>query len=232
MEYVAPTFGRSFKLDLRKYFGPDDGPRIVDEILRRVGEEPVVVLGYGAMGVAYGLPSGRVLKVTSDEGELRALNRLRGLDKRNLIRVFDAFQVSSKMGPMGVIVREDAGEIIDEAARYSRLASHLREIQQATATVYRDHEGKMPDAEAHWLAMLYASEALTEGAYATLWPDEQALIPEIQKALQALLEEHIFATDVSPRNIGLHDGEAIIFDPSFATVEGLSRPVDLAGQRR
>lgn len=231
MLYVAPGSGTGFKMDLYRFFGEDEGREITAKILRRIGEEPVVVLGSGVMGVAYGLPSGRVLKLTSDEGELLAMNRLKGLEKPNLIRVFDAFQVPSKMGPMGVIVREDAGEVIGETPRYSRLATHLREVQQKAMDEFEFLQEQMPEAEAHWTAMIAAADALTAGAYRDLMPDEQALIPEIRKALLALLEERIFVIDVSPGNIAIRDGEAVVFDPSFATVQGPRRAIDMAGHR-
>lgn len=108
-------------------YRPNDAAVVREKILRRVGEAPAVFLGAGSMGVAYGLPSGKVLKLTRDPSEVEALSVMQGAQHPNLIQVFDAFYAvdnSTHLMPMGVgvVVRESIDSTVRQAPAFDKLA--------------------------------------------------------------------------------------------------------------
>lgn len=231
---IGPTIYKDELPDaLVRDLGPREALQVSEKIFSRIKERPVQILGSGTMGVAYLLPSGKVLKLTSDEDEVDAMNLMK--EKRgtpNLLSVYDVFTVKTSRGPMGVIVRDDAGDSIQSLhERYPFLSGFLTILQDQAAEVYYDRRREVGNKEARWEAMLFYAQALMDDDYREhLRPEELALLPDIAKAVHALMEIGVYTIDLLPDNIAIRDGEIFVFDPGFGDVEE-KRPVDMAGRR-
>lgn len=205
------------KAALQDIFGPA-AARLYPRILERVREEPVRHLGEGEKGVAYLLPSGRVLKLTADPDEVRAVALLVGRDLRNVVRVHDAFAVRDGETGVGIIVRNAVDAVLGEAGRYPNLVTHLRFSVTMANEFYRKRRKELHVREALWEAMLFLAETVEGEPARTLDHHERALIPGILNAVRELNGAAIYTIDFGPGNIGLVDGEPVLFDLSNASV--------------
>lgn len=221
---------------------------VADKIYRRivdkVGEEPVTVLGSGDKGVVYGLPSGKVLKVTSDEGELRAMNLLRGRRHPNLAQVFDVFVVpipgseeawkkpgAQKRG-VGVIVREAVDDTISDSGAYRALDRRLRENTfRGNDTFIRRRQSVGP-RQALWEAMIQFTQDLDEDPDKDMLPTDRRLVPGIKDALEELLALGIYVVDVKGSNVGLIEDRPVLFDLSLASVPEEAPDIELGRPKR
>lgn len=199
-------------------------------IVRRIGEEPVTVLGHGDMGTAYGLMSGKVLKITSDEGELRAMNLLKGARNENIVQVFDVFRVpllpegsdASKLAKgadsLGVIVREAVDMTISESPVHRKLATLLLFSRARALDIYRERETQAGPRQAAWGAMLSFMDLLHGEDREDLSRTEKDAVDGITNGLQGLWELGIYTLDIKASNVGLIGLRPVLFDISLASV--------------
>jgi hypothetical protein len=92
------------------------GQALTQKVLKRVGSRPTSVLGVGAMGVAFSLDSGRVLKLTRDRDEVEAAQALRDRHHPNVTRFYDTFIARNGVG-IGIVVR---GAVDQNVARLGK----------------------------------------------------------------------------------------------------------------
>lgn len=203
-------------------------------IVRRVGEEPVTVLGHGNYGVIYGLPSGKVLKVTSDEGELRAMNLLRRANHPNLVQVFDVFLVPLESEPdaLGVIVRESVDRSLQDTPGLGSLNRTLRMAVLMADGVFRDLRSAMHPRQALWQAMLSFKDELADHEGEEFSAVEKVLSEGIEAGIDELLRREIFVLDLGPSNVGLIEGRPVLFDLSLASVPEESPDLELGRRER
>lgn len=219
--------------------GRDAARGVYDRIVHCIGEEPVTVLGSGDRGVAYGLPSGKVLKITSDEGELRAMNLLRGHAQPNLVQVFDVFFVpvpgaelvpagSPKRG-VGAIVREAVDDTVAESGgAYRKLDSLLRELTVVGNDYFlKRRRGGTHERQAAWEAMIHVRERLAEEPPKNLMPGDRMLLPGILAAIDELINLGIYVVDFQGSNVGLILGRPALFDLSLASVPKTAPDIEL-----
>lgn len=238
-ELVKPGRKELLLEGLDQVLGREAARSVYDRIVHRIGEEPVTVLGAGDRGVAYGLPSGKVLKITSDEGELRAMNLLRGHGQPNLVQVFDAFFVpvpgaelipvgTPKRG-VGAIVREAVDDTVaDSGGAYRKLDSLLRELTISGNDLFiRRRKGGMPERQAAWEAMIHIRERLADEPPKELMPGDRLLLPGILAAIDELLNLGIYVVDFQGSNVGLILGRPALFDLSLASVPKTSPDIQL-----
>lgn len=194
----------------RHSFGDVYGKSLYKKIVDRIGEEPESELGHGMAGVAYLLPSGKCLKVTSSVGELQAMQILKGVRHPNLVHVYDVFAVKDGGRGVGIVLRDTVDEIIYEILDEGQ--KRLLNIAKTNAGMkYGDliHDGA--DEE----------EALEAGmkaylSYLRKWRRER-LFSGIISGVEKLRKLGILGIDFHEFNIGV-DGEhtsderAVIFD--------------------
>jgi hypothetical protein len=218
---------------LSRAIGQGEGDTIYRKIVARVGEEPVTVLGYGEQGVVYGLPSGKVLKVTSDEGELLAMNLLKGRRHPNLVQVFDVFRIALRdpLMTVGVILREAVDGSIATAGIYRDLDRLLLTAVIQANQLYNVRVKKVPPRQALWEAMTFFSQEIETRAEEDLKPWEQELLPGIAAAIEELHRLGIYMLDFKSTNFGLIDGKPALFDLSIASVPEDAPALEL-GRRR
>lgn len=232
------------KEGLKREFGGKSfvSDRIYDRIAKRVGEEPVTILGYGDKGVAYGLPSGKVLKVTSDEGELRAMNLLRGRRHANLVQVFDVFVVpvpgseeareggdGVKKG-VGVIVREAVDNTLSDMDAFRALDRLLRMAMVLASDHYSGRSGKVGPRQALWEAMMQFKQELEQDE--DLSSVEKIIIFGIEAGIDALMDLGIYVLDLKGTNVGVILGRPVLFDLSMASVPKDSPGLELGKPKR
>jgi len=97
-------------------------------------------LGSGDMGVAYEIDGSRVLKVTTDEGEARAAQRIKGkTDFRHVVRIYDVFQLRSvtNYAVFGIIEEKLQKISPEEEKQIWRIKNFLRdpELIKSAATL-------------------------------------------------------------------------------------------------
>lgn len=194
----------------RAGYHPNDAVRVRKKILRRVGEAPVVVLGVGFNGVVYGLPSGKVLKLTRDPSEVEALSVMKDVQHRHLIQVFDAFYaVDDPAHPrpkgVGVIVRES----IDSTLFYARDLLYRAAARAASVAFETDDLCKGMNAYSAYL------QAAVEVHYL-----QEVLVEAVLSAVEKLRELGICTYDLGPDNIGLIAGRPVLYDVGMASVKG------------
>lgn len=213
--------------------GTQKGEDAYWRIVRRIGEEPVTVLGHGEYGVVYGLLSGKVLKVTSDEGELLAMNLLKGRKHPNIAQVFDVFQVPiiGSNQSAGVVVRESVDGTLADAGHSPRLVRLLMLAVVLANDVYRKKLETGTSRQAIQAAMAFFENEIVGPAAANLMPWERAFLPGIGRAIGELHELGIYVLDLKATNIGLIDQQPVLFDLSRASVP-LEAPDLELGRRR
>lgn len=215
---MKPPGGMLLRQGLETRLGPAEAADAYARILARVGEEPVTVLGEGERGVVYGLPSGKVLKVTSDEGELRAMNLLKGRKHPNIVQVFDVFRLElSSGGNLGVILREAVDGSLEAAGAYRDLDQMMFMAVHHAQDLYRVRIKKVPPRQALWEAMLSFAKEL-EDAEEDLKPWSRMLLPGIARAIEELQDLGIYMLDLKASNIGLINDDPVLFDISLASV--------------
>lgn len=217
---IFPNRKLSLLEGLKEGLGETLGADAYWRIVRRIGVEPVTVLGAGLWGVAYGLPSGMVLKVTSDYGELLAMNLLRGQHFPNIVRVFEVFRVPALSGgrSVGVVLEEAVEEVLSRDPNYALLQTHLAVTVVVANDAYRDGVKRLSPREAADQAMSVFAQELTTAAPVELTPWERDLIPGILQAIEDLRTLGIYSIDFSGSNIGLIAGRPVVFDLSQASV--------------
>lgn len=204
---------------LGNIFGKKAAPEIHEKVIRRVKEEPVQELGAGEKGVAYLLPSGRVLKLTADEDELRAAALIRGKDVPNVVRIHDAFYVREGDSGTGVIVRDAVDEALGWSGRYPNLASLLRFSVVLANDVFIQRSGAYDDERrALRDAMGFLADEIRDPKTHRLDAHERALVPGILAAMAALDKLGIYTIDLAPNNLGVTEGRPVVFDLSNASV--------------
>lgn len=92
------------------------GVAMAEKILKRVKSRVTGVLGAGAMGVAFQLENGRVLKLTRDHDELEAAQVLMSKRHPNVIRFYDVFIARNGLGT-GIVVRGSVDQNVAQLAR-------------------------------------------------------------------------------------------------------------------
>jgi len=205
----------SFEDAIGPHYGyrPNDAAVVREKILRRVGEAPVVFLGAGSMGVAYGLPSGKVLKLTRDPSEVGALSVMRGAQHPNLIQVFDAFYaVNDPTHPMpmgvGVVVRESIDSTARQVPAFDKLARLF-----GWASVSGASAGDFCKGMDAYVARL---DAVAHG----LNTIERVFVEGVLAAVAKLRELGICTYDLSQDNIGIIAGRPVLYDVGAASVTG------------
>jgi hypothetical protein len=205
-------------------------------VIERLGDEPLVELGFGQMGVVYGLYgllSGRVLKWTADRDELLAMNQLQGLRLPNVVQVFDVFRVplgESSTSSLGFIVRESVDHVLTELGTYPNLARLLRFAVAAASDAYRAFDGVERDSLKH--SMNHFKKILRSSANEALEDWEMKLIPGIIQGIDDLEAHGIYLHDLGPSNIGLIEDRPVLFDLSYASVPEETRDLAMGRGRR
>lgn len=205
-------------------------------ILDRIREAPIRTLGSGVKGIAYLLPSGRVLKITSDDSELRAMETMRRAGANgNLVKVYDVFVAKVGRKFTGVVLREAADHTIDEIPELHNAAAVIRLANEEASDVYGS-EIELGGDEAEDVAMREATSALigvledTELHYEGktrlyLSDDEGEVLRQLADAVQALKNIGILGFDFDPRNVGVNDGRVLVFDVGMVTTPDVEIPV-------
>jgi hypothetical protein len=205
--------------------GYDPGPAraIKGKILARIGEYPVAFLGFGEMGVAYGLPSGKVLKLTEDRTEVEAMAAVRKASHPNLIQVFDAFfavddpEDPSPIG-VGVVVRESVDMTLLEVPEAHKIRLVLFEVVDKAI---RETELLLDRC-----AGMAVFSGLLAAAGEELTSVERFILDGIQEGISALRSLGVCSVDFGPGNVGLIAGRPVLFDVGMAKVRDVK--VDIA----
>lgn len=232
--FIKPRDFVLLREGLGSEIGKEEGEEVTRKIVARVGEEPITVLGQGQCGVAYGLPSGKVLKVTSDEGELLAMNLLKGRRHPSIVQVFDVFRVAlqNSKKTVGVILREAVDGTISDAGIYQNLGRLLMETVVHASDLYDVRKRKVSPRQALWEAMIFFAKAIEDRAEEDLKPWEQRLLPGIARGIEELHKLGIYMLDLKATNIGLIDQEPVLFDISKASVPEAAPELDLGRRGR
>lgn len=196
---------------------PGRGVELYEKLVARIGEEPVVLLGIGHMGVAFGLPSGRVLKFTKDLHELEAASFLsRHHPHRNVARFYDVVLAQGSSGAVGVVMRDGVNEIVEDIGELAGLAETLRGITGDAARLFRvtlgpeyrgDRRAAMRGAMEFFLEM-FADVEFDD-------PQERAVADDVLAGMRFLYDEGVYGVDFHGKNIGFIDDRAVIFDIGF-----------------
>jgi hypothetical protein len=220
LRLFKPDENELLRKGLETILGKKEAEDAYWRIVRRVGEEPVTVLGHGDKGVVYGLPSGKILKVTSDEGELRAMNMLRGARHPNIVQVFDAFLVplASEPDALGVVVRESVDQSLQDIPGFGDLKRLLRMSVFRSDDVFKERRQKIHPHQALWEAMLRFKDELHGEDAENLTAVERLLVDGIESGMDELLAREIFFLDAGPSNVGLIEGRPVLYDLSLASV--------------
>jgi len=116
------------------------GAAMVEKILKRVGSRVTGVLGAGAMGVAFQLDNGRVLKLTRDRDELEAAQALMSKKHPNVVRFYDVFIARNGIGT-GIVVR---GSVDQNVARLARTMPDFLDLAKALGEATAKATNSMP----------------------------------------------------------------------------------------
>lgn len=192
-------------------YGRAQAETVRGKIVTRLGETPVVYLGHGEMGVAYGLPSGKVLKLTIDKTEVEAMAAMRKASHPNLVQVFDAFFAMDDPGslsPLGVgaIVRESVDMTLLEVPE----AGIIRLALFAALSKNRGRD-RCKDMDA-----FAAHLAVVDGEITSV---ERLVLGGIREGIIELRALGVCSADFGPGNIGLIAGRPVLFDVGLAEVK-------------
>lgn len=206
----------------RAGYHPNEAAVVREKVLRRVGEAPVAILGAGDKGVVYGLPSGKVLKITRDASEVEALSLMKGAQDPNLVQVFDAFFAvddpgSPRLMGAGAIVREAVDATVlkvpavwelrdlfwQAAARGSRMASESGDLCKGMDTYAARLRAELPELN-HF---------------------QRTFVKAVESGVKALKGLGICTFDLGPGNIGLIEQRPVLYDVGVATVKGATPEV-------
>jgi hypothetical protein len=197
------------------------GQAMAEKVLKRVGSTVVRVLGTGAMGVAFLLESGRVLKLTRDHNELEAAQALMRKRHPNITRFYDVFIARNGLGT-GVIVRGSVDQNVGLLARtmpeFLPLAKALREATDRAAEVVTGSRRSLYQAMNRWIGFLKDALEGVEvepGVRLTIRDEYgNALTPAVRGVLgdaiagaEFLRECGIFGFDFHAGNVGVVMGE-------------------------
>jgi hypothetical protein len=200
-----------------RYNLPGAYEKIAQKIYDRVGERPKVILGTGDMGIAYGLPSGKVLKITRDLTEVQAMAAImRGPEHPNLARIFDAFYAvndpeSRRPTGAGVIVREAIDGTLMQADGYEELRGSLR------LAVY-EGDSVISELSDYCSGMKRLMKALEADA-SNFSAFERLMLEGILSAVRAAQSLGICSIDFGPGNIGIIGTRPVLFDIGVAEVK-------------
>jgi hypothetical protein len=124
---------------------------MTEKVLDRVGSRPVGVLGTGAMGIAFQLEDGRVLKLTRDHDELEAAQALMSKSHPNMVRFYDVFIARNGIGT-GVIVRGsvdmNVASLARENAAFLPLAKALLTATRRASDLF--YPARVPASQGGW----------------------------------------------------------------------------------
>lgn len=215
---------------LRQALGERTGAHLYKKIVERVGKEPGPPLGHGMKGVVYELGDGRVLKITSDASEIKAMTIMKGVDHPNLVRIDDVFVVCRGQSGVGIVVREWIGNVLETIEEMDYLNSLIRlAVDDAQDKIFDVYWDGYSEAEKMKLGMQELLDRLEEaGGDAT----EREVIRGLRSGIHKLLNLGIYGIDFDPRNIAVDNlGNAVIFDVGvvdlgkLAQVERIDCPV-------
>ena len=202
---------------LEMSLGKGAGTAIYKQIVNRVGLEPGQELGHGMKGVVYALPDGRVLKLTADASEIKAMTLLKGLKHPNLVRIDDVFVVCRGQSGVGVVVREWVGVSLQDVKGIAGLNEEMERIL-SVADKSIDDEIESRGEEEPTLDRKNAMSVfldLLQDYSETLddWPDHQGIVRGIRNGVGKLYDLGIYGIDFDARNIAVdQDGNPVIFD--------------------
>jgi hypothetical protein len=193
----------------------------------RVGQDIGPSIGTGHHGSAYDLGDGRVLKVTTDEKEFKAMSILRGMNHPNITQVHDTFvlrtpprerrdEVNANMAYF--IVRGRTGPILADIPEHERLSRAIREIGlMVSQNYYGDLRFSMEAEIYDWKSLRKRFKG-----------KERKILDGVIAAAEALHDAGIYTIDIHPKNIGMVDGRPVLFDVGNSWMpEHTQVPVDL-----
>jgi len=191
--------------------GRDMAHDVYEKAVRRIGEEPFDMLGRGGWGIAYRLPSGRVLKVTRDWDELDAAAALQAAGHPNVVGIHDVFLVGADRDAVAFVVRDAVEATIEEfdpgASAAIEAASDLAdEAYQRELRVSGDRRQAAQRAQVEFLMML-ADEAQQTG---------NPLLWDIVEAVRHMRALSLHGFGLRGRNVGVlgtdREPRAVVFD--------------------
>lgn len=213
---------------------PESAGAVKSAILDRVKDRPNKMLGAGGFGVAYGLDSGRVLKLTTDPTEMRTAAYLLTIDAPSaMTTVYDAFLVRPEykwQPPTGVIVRDGVDFDVKLDIKRDRFPQE-KLVAKAINAAYHAGQAVQIDFAHEEGVELDDEDALCEGmeAYAdvlaeylekgALKPHAFGLISDYREGIMELTELGICGSDFRVGNVGYDKDEdkIVIFDLGFAS---------------
>ncbi len=201
----------------RAGYHPNDAAVIPEKILRRVGEAPAAILGAGDKGVVYGLPSGKVLKLTKDASEVEALSVMKGVQDRHLVQVFDAFYAVDdperpKPAGVGVVVRESIDSTVLQVPAVWELRDLFWQAAARGARASSDSDDLCKGMDAY--------VGRLEAEMPELSHFQRIFVRAVASGVRRLRDLGICTFDLGPGNIGLIAGRPVLYDVGVATVKG------------
>jgi serine/threonine protein kinase len=214
---------------LKGLLSVEEAPRVYKAIEERLGSEVKrenPLLGRGEYGAVFKLADGRVVKNTTDDAEVKANAILKAVRHPNIVRVDDVFlfHVYSPLVSTGgsnltirFIEREEVPQTIEE---FKELGELLVDVGSETSD-WLDQHFEMDQAVERFMEDVSDKLPL-------LGADERRIGKDILSGIRALKEAGIYTFDFGPKNVGLREGKAVLFDIGSAQFkEGLEAPVDL-----
>jgi len=208
--------------------GAHRAPELYRRILSRVGETPGEEIGHGGHGVVYGLPSGRVMKVTWDPVEIEAMTALKGLQHPNVVHVHDAFVVRADgSGGVGVVVRDRPDKVLKE---FDPEISAF--IEKASDVAYDAYERELRTTRNKAHSLRHAMAALMQHLFDEANRSGEWLLSDIGQGIADLGRVGVYGINFHGRNIGVDTSgdrpRAVIFD--FGRVAAPKKSVSLVGR--
>ncbi len=196
----------------------------ISRLSRSVGSEEPELLGTGQGGTAYRIGD-RVVKITSDAKEARAVQSILGRSNKHVVKFYDVFGVKTPRGNVYAIVQEYVEPLSVEEARVFSEASGPYGMRVGPII--------LPGARGDWKK--FEERALEDAKHSAEFDDndpevyreivqrsldtlrERFKMDEIIKELDSLQVRH---TDYKPTNMGKRGDDFVVFDLSDADSKG------------
>ena len=185
-------------------------------------------LGVGSRGIAFALSNGNVLKLTDDRTEASASATLKGKSLKNVVSIYDVFQLGEL--PIYGIVQE---RIKPLKSSYKRLVtliwSYWYDDDKRATAIKAKHAGKVLSL---FEKNLVKRSKHTLGFLPRITTDDISLVAnntnstkQLLNGLLELAKNNIVYVDVDIENVGIaSDGVFKIFDLGYSRVPVVAAP--------
>jgi len=179
-----------------------------DAIQKRTKASVVEFLGSGSRGIAFALSNGNVLKLTDDKTEASASAVLKGRKLKNIIEIYDVFQLGKL--PIYGVVQEKVKPLSD---KFEQLCNEIFAFWCSTDSRENAIKSNSVDKtlDSFRTALSYVNLKLSKLAGGTV------LAKQLLNGLLELAANNIAFIDVVYRNVGkTSDGVVKIFDIGYS----------------